>query len=498
MPFAFLSVLIINTFAIGAKTDRVTLVDGTETDCEVLFVHPNAPCLVVRSARNSTVQSIPTAIVQKVTTGGKAKTYSPARKLSVEEQKTLELNGLWGDDASDGQIGQHLKQSWDVKPLIVWANPGKSGNGMRKESWLDERGQPLAADPFVEMPAEKKVGVTTIIYLLDGDVLLPEAPERYEVLQPGDRDYLGMAGMRHLTIEKNAHYQIRYDVSGNFWLKDGGEIGKNTQTGCFGSRDANRDTFVRFCGKRWPDEKQMRRRDYSAKYDEGSGLSHWCHFNAGDKGSIEIIGRSKGAGDRLTVERGTLIVSENSYIGNGPRGSFFSKVGTTVILLDGANIGWRSRYSAGNTALIGIGGTLMVGTPEHPLKKDFYFQGPLTDLAALESKIAPNQRTKGTTFLIGDTGSMAVHSSDPTKARVIFAPFPEDMPQAEYTGPKKGDPPYEGVTAVFLGKTDFDGVVFDGFYKGSIIVSEAARKQWKNVSFGEKNLGKPDELFRAP
>ena len=55
----------------------------------------------------------------------------------------------------------------------------------------------------------------------------------------------------------------------------------------------------------------------------------------------------------------------------------------------------------------------------------------------------------------------------------------------------------KGICAVFNGETDFDGVVFDGFYKGGIAVDPAARRKWKNVSFGDRNLGAPEELFRG-
>ena len=53
-----------------------------------------------------------------------------------------------------------------------------------------------------------------------------------------------------------------------------------------------------------------------------------------------------------------------------------------------------------------------------------------------------------------------------------------------------------GVAAVFLGETDFNGVHFDGFHKSGILADPAAIKRWRNVSFGENNCAKPDELIR--
>jgi len=471
----------------------MTLVDGSETDCQVLFEHPNAPLLIVRSTAGGTLQSVPTAMVQKATTGGKEKKYSATRKLTADEKKALEADGLWGDAVGEGQIGAYANQKWQAAPVIVWAKPGESADGLKADSWLDETGKPLAAAPFEALPPNKRKSAQNDEAAFDGDVLVPRADKPYEVLQAGNRDHLGMVRVRHLTVERNASYQIRYNVSGNLWLKDGGDLGRNTQTGCFGARENNWHTVVRICGDRWPRGKAAAKNGES----EGVDLSHWLYFDSGDKGSVEFVGISRGSGDRLTVERGTLIVSEDSYVGNGERASFFSKPGTTVILLDGARIGSQSLINADSRATIGIGGHLSIGTPQRPIEKDFVFLGSVVNFDKIQPDITPNQRTAGASFVIGSTGSMAVHTADPAKARLILRPFPEGTPYSQYAL-RKGDTLPTGIGAVFMGKTDFNGVVFDGFYKNGIIVSDAARKKWKNVTFGDKNQGQPEELFRNP
>jgi len=468
----------------------VSLVDGTETQCEVLFEHPNAKVLVVRSARNSTVQGLPLAEVHKVTVAGKTTEYSPKRALTEDRKKAREADRLWGDEVSPKQIGRYGDQKWEKKPLIVWARPGVSADAMKPESWLDETGKPLTAGPWKLDPPNSKGGASTGEF--DGDVLLPAASEAYDAIQPGNRDHLGAFRIRHLTVENNAGYNVRYTVRGNLWIKQGSAIGAGTQTGGIGSGEG-KHTFMRFCGPRRPGKK-------GPVDPEWAGVSHWVMIDAGESGSVEMVGKSGGAGDRLTLEKGTLIVSEDSYIGNGPRASFYSKPGTTTVLLDGAAIGCRDRVLCGRRATYGVAGTLMFGTPEHPLRRDLRFEGTLFNYEDLAPEASPGQRTGGASFVLGSTGRMAVHSADPTKARVIFSPRPEDAPYSSYAvGPRAGGREMPtGVAAIFTGQTDFDGVVFDGFYKAGIVVSPQARAKWKNVSFGQHNQGKPDELFRTP
>jgi hypothetical protein len=460
----------------------------------VLFEHPKAKLLIARSTKNSTVRSFPLALIHSVTVNAKAVTLNPRRALTAEEKAARQEEGLWGDQAGPGQIGNYAAQNWEKKPLIVWAKPGESGDAMQAESWLDETGKPLAAPPWKnDAQAQKNTGATTGAF--DGDILLPEAADSYNAIQPGKRDYLGAFRIRHLTIEKNASYNVRYTVLGNMWVRAGAALGAGTQTGGLGCRETERHTFVRFSGARRPNPKNKGPSD-----PEWEGISHWVQIDTGERGTLEVIGKSGGAGDRLTLEKGTLIVSEDSHIGNGPRASYYCKPNTTTILLDGAGLGCLDRVLCGRRGTYGIGGTLMFGTPKHPLTRDLRFECTLFNSEDIDAAAAPGQRTGGASLVLGSSGKMEVHSKDPTKARVIFCPRPADAPYSSYAvGARAGGREMPtNIAALFLGQTDFNGVVFDGFLKGGIIVSEQARKQWKNVSFGQNNQGKPEELFKNP
>jgi hypothetical protein len=472
--------------------ETVELVDGLKVGCEVLFKHPNCERLVVRSPTNSMVQSLDLKLVHAVTTAAGVRIHNPKRKLTPEEKRAREINRLWGDEVTEKQIGRYARESWEKKPLIVWAHPGKSGNAMGAGTWLDEKGRPLSKSPwtveqYVKRRKKRKRG------RFDGDVLLPAADTQYKAIQPGNRDHLEPHILRHLTVERNASYNIRYTVLGNLWVKDGGDIGSGTQTGGLGSRDMNKHTFARFCGNRFPRRKRAKKGE-----PEQCDISHWVWIDTGEKGSMEVVGKSGGAGDRLSVKRGTLVISEDSYLGNGNRASFYSMPGTTTVLLDGAGLGCLHKIVSKGRGTYGVAGLLMFGTPEHPLTRDLRFEGCLFNMEDLTPTPRITQRTTGASFVLASTGKMVIHSRDPRKARVIFCPRPKDAPVSQYVvAPRcKGRETPTAVTAVFAGETDFDGVVFDGFYKGGIVVDRAARRRWKNVFFGESNQAASEELFR--
>lgn len=498
--FLILSIFAFTGFA--GKVGTLELVDGRKTQCEFLFKHPANQSWILRSKDKATVQSLSHNLVHKFN----GKVVNKKRKLSQDEKQELEYNSLWGNDVSKKQIGKYAKEKWDKKPLIVWAKPGESASALEDGKWLNENGKlikgtPWKVEEYTHKRKKRKRG------WFDGDVLLPAADQEYKAIQPGNRDHLHAFTIRHLTVEGNARYNIRYTVKGNLWIKDKGMIGEGTQTGGLGSADTNKHTFARFC---------FFRPEGEITWAFAPHISHWVNIDTGDSGSLEVIGMCGGASDRLTLSKGTLVVSEDSYIGNGNRGSFYSMPGTTAILLDGSRVGCSNPIVAGENGTYGIGGTLSFGTKEHPLKKDFIFSGAFFKKEHFSSKAVPSQRTKGASFVLGPKGKMVVYSSNPKKARVIFCPRSKNLPVSRYVVPnqyvklivrkkKKLYPPKpefwgkpeipKGVTAVFHGKTNFNGVVFDGFYKGGILVDPAARKKWRNVSLGKNNQGKANELF---
>ncbi len=521
---ATLSVAFVIAFAtIGAhaadeRISTITFVDGQQTKVQVLFEHPGAPLLIVRSPEHRTVQSIPLTVVHRVDGSGEAREVNARRSLTDTELLERQRNGVWVDDVGPGQIGQYARQTWEPRAVAVWATPGKSGNAMEPGNWLDETGRPYTDGPWQVVRDRKDDRGRKLPEsgAFAGDVLLPAADKPYDVLQPGERDHLGEFELRHLTVERNAHYKVRYTIRGNLWLKDGSRLGGNTQTGGLGSGELDKHTIARVCNNHGAAPA-----DGLPDWAYAQDISHWIYIDTGEHGSMEVVGICGGASDRLTFKRGTLVISEDSYLGNGDRGCFYSQAGTTTILLDGATIGSPAPLTGGSggniMATYGIAGTLMFGTPDHPLTRDLVFGAALYPRERVSPNAQASQRSSGASLVLANTGRMVVHSSDPAKARVVFGQRDRRLPFSPYTIPRelwshldrRGDVMHpakpelweqpgipNGLAAVLLGQTDFNGVVFDGFYEDGIMIAPNARSRWRNVSFGPNNLAAPEKLFR--
>ncbi|MCC5846922.1 MAG: chitobiase/beta-hexosaminidase C-terminal domain-containing protein [Verrucomicrobia bacterium] len=484
-----------------AEIAEITLVDQVTTRAEVLFRHPNAELLVLRSPRHGGLQSLPLNQIHMIRSQGGEQTFHPQRDLTEAELQERERNTLWAVETTEGTLGRWSEETWVPRPAIVWARPGESGNAMEAQNWLNERGEVLTESPWEEEATGGRRGVDRHNGRFDGDILLPAADEEYSAIQPGNRDHLGAYMIRHLTVERNASYNVRYTITGNLWVKDGAHLGAGTQTGGFGNREGREHTFMRFCNYfDLPEPRSGYVRD----------ITHWVHIDTGEHSSLEVIGVNGGPSDRLTFSRGTLIIAEDSFIGNGNRGSFYSREGTTTILLDGAGMGCPTPMVTSNMGTYGIDGTLMFGTPERPLTRDLLFEGAYFRPERVNPNATPSQRTSGASFVLGPNGRMVVHSEDPTRARVVFRPRSRLQPNPSVdpwhsrfvhrgrpADPELWEQPGvpTGVYAVFRGETDFDGVVFDGFYKGGILMNVEDAANWRNVEFGPDNHGPPHSLF---
>jgi len=137
---------------------------------------------------------------------------------------------------------------------------------------------------------------------------------------------------------------------------------------------------------------------------------------------------------------------------------------------------------------------LMVGTPDRPITRDMLV--PVAGVAKDKINRTPgeNHRSSGVSFFVGEQGRLVTHSTDPARARVIFKMFDSGRAKAKAREWGGWDSP-KGIVLDFAGKTEFNGVVFDNVYEGGIMVSSEKRAKWKNVSYGDNNLAKPDKLY---
>ena len=312
-------------------------------------------------------------------------------------------------------------------------------------------------------------------------------------------DGFGCGGMaravscRHLTIEYNAQYGSSFEIAGNCWMKHGSGI-HGRQLGRFDSDVPNVHRFMRFDG--------LRRRKWTPKgespFEQSCDYttSQWGSYSAGPGGTLELIGKIRGAADHSRVSgKGTLIISENGYLTEGERSAFSITPGATVVLLQDARIGHETTQQQDVCkASVWVGGTLMIGMPDRPITHDMLF--PVAGV--LEDRISRNpagsERTAGVSLLVSKPGRIAIYSADPAKARVIFKLH--DSEKARQRGGRYGHP--KGIVLDFAGQADLNGVVFDNILAGGIMASDDQRAKWKNVFYGDHNLAAPDKLYWNP
>ncbi|MFQ3577997.1 MAG: hypothetical protein SNJ52_03180 [Verrucomicrobiia bacterium] len=504
LPALFLVSLISQYLVPCAKAD-VLLVDGALLPGRVLFEHPNAPLLIVESLGRRTLQSIPLAEVQSYDKDGQTVQVNAPRALTDAEKERRSRNVLWGDQVGPGQIGRYATEEWEQAPILVWAHPGRSDNGTLPENWLDRTGRPLSESPWAMSVRQVRPGRDEgSIGVFNGDILLPRADQPYEAILDGAQHVF-----RHLTLEANATISTRYAILGNIWIKDGGRLNHlgTGSMGTLGGRGIRRvDINLTHLGH---DKHLFARFDNYHDVPQPAfaylpQLSHWMFADAG-AGSLEIIGITRGAGDRMNYAGGEIIISTDSHFGNGDRAAAAIQPGATVVLLDGASFGNHLPIGGGSggkqMASYGIAGTLMFGHPEKPLTRDLDFLSRFYPEEMIDPQGRTGDRAAGASIVLGESGSIVMHTSDPQKARVIFRPLPKEwmILRGEVQGEDfwAGDNRPTGIAAVFRGQTAFNGVQFDGFYKGGIVVDPEARARWQNVTFGPNNQAPPEELFRA-
>ena len=212
----------------------------------------------------------------------------------------------------------------------------------------------------------------------------------------------------------------------------------------------------------------------------------------GKNSTIEFTARARVAADTVAFSgEGTFIMSEGSFLCGGERAAITIAPETTVVMLQDAILGHEITVQRDECfASVFGGGTLEIGLPDRPIRKDMPFPlaGVLRD--KLNRQAAANSRASGASLIVGKTGRLVMHSADPAKARVIFSMWNTDRAKAE--GKKWGTP--EGIVLVFAGRSRLDGVVFDNCYEGGIIASPQQRTAWKNGSRHSPALGATDVI----
>jgi len=349
--------------------------------------------------------------------------------------------GLWPEDVKQTA---YYKEKWEPARLLVWISK-KEGN-LKPEDLND-----LAN--WQEYPALAGVGygdarAATAPPDKNTDVVFPDSPRN----EYGRRTVIqAPLPSRHLTIGKHVWYDLwnRPPVVGNLWV-DG--TWQNPGMNIAGGKNS----FVRFRGERF--------------------ITKTLAVNKQAGASVEFLGSRIQCDDWLELNSGVMIAGPGCTLAMGNRHQNIIAPKGTLVLMSGAT--FKTHQEKAFAYDLDVFGKVWAGTPERPLTSDAVFSlNGKSKTKAIHPAGNPGDRS----FRLQPTGAIAVSSADPAKARLVF----------KLDAASK----HKLIDLKLAGTLSFDGVLFEDVELGGIQLRDAdVRKTWKNVSFGERNAGKPDEL----
>jgi|GEM_PF-2393405 len=475
----------------------IELVDGTKVEGQLAVQFDMPDHLIVYSPRLATVRSFLKGHVHALTVDGKREQLNAKRALTDEDKKLLGQVEWPDEPPAKGHQPAYTTEKWDrPKVLVVWANPGKSGVFDEPGNWL-VNGKPagqLGASEVWSGPAwGRKKGLASFDPATD--ILIPVADRGYQVRSSGAGSYLA----RHITVESNGFLSNNLSgVYGNLWVSEAGGMDGG---GCAFIRGDRHSFFVN--GRRREDNRPVDWGKIKAKHF----ARKWIVRKDAIDASVELIG-SVGSGDETHIVRGRAIISENSTVLIGPRCCQTVRREATLQLTSGAVIAKNGNQLHKQDML--IGGLLLAGTPERPLESDCYIGISFKDHEALFAgdmwkKVGKARGFVGFEVVAG--GQIRVHSTDPTKARLVFTCHRQDGAgdTGSVPGEEKNPQLWQAyrdlprrINMVFWKQTDlqFDGVLFEDIEEGGIKMEDPSMKDsWRNVFYGKNNAAAPEKIY---
>jgi len=422
------------------------------------------------------------------------------RPLTPDELHYMNWQG-WPDAAPiKGPAPAYAKQQWEKpKRLMVWAKPGEAGDFSKTDNWVVFGAAPSGSAWWDE----------------ETDILLPSASasafKPYK-LNPGTHPELPEGRMtitvRHIVVERGAYIQSQgAKVFGNEWVRKGGRINMRFMNGWFGGKNT------------------LCRVDAPMVYLPGVNSSDvtWGLWSAADKerlrpeseqdicqyltvekdagASVEFLGVITSR-DKIQIVTGMAIAGPDSQIMSDNRNGDHVHPAATLALMDGAL--WGKRLNFCRPDSIEVQGTLWAGLPDRPLTRDATLLLNMKDYTSLMSG---NDRRDAAGLRLHPKATMRVHSSDPTKARLVIrcgrcdtGPGPLDsgsdnskLSQAKFRW--QALPQY--IDVLLLGDAVLDGVVFEDLWKGGVRFADLTQKDaWKNITFAPScQSQKPEDCY---
>jgi hypothetical protein len=401
----------------------------------------------------------------------------------------------WAGAAKADGYDDALAWKPDFENRKIWAHPGETADVKNRRSKLDSRNLKNWIDAATGKPATSMPDKNTDIYL-------PPSDTPYKVNWKIRNQEHAAITARHITVGRGAFWASSGLIChGNIWIKQGARMSNHGSLTLAGPAA----TFFR------NDNGDPTRPERT----EGSSVSQYITFNKRG-GSGEFVGTFS-TGDEFRVMAGTLIVGRDSRVQPGRNATPIIKPDGTLALMDGARFGkWVNQLSV--IDLI-VEGTLQGGLPHRPLTRNaklgvsyqntngvsFYENNLLQKPRNrnLEDRIVP--------LIFNEGSTLRTYSTDLDKARLVigwvgldaadwhtsghaFRRSPQEA--KDYLRQQLGKLPKGVVTALFEKGVTVDGVEFDEFQEGGLLlVDPAARAQWKHVNYGPNNQVSGEKIF---
>ncbi len=361
----------------------------------------------------------------------------------------------------------HYKQSWEESPVLVWNV---------KDLKMSHRADPLDAENWLQYPAG-----TVVFSPSDGQKASHGPDENTDIvftsgMQARIRETFAC---RHLTIMPGAKVNCgKVNVYGNVWIKKGGSFWRTR--GSFGGSTKN--TFAR------SDNDAIVFIPNNYRISRVKGVS------------LEWLGRWK-LGDELRLNSGDFIIGPGAVWQHTDRRHCGINPDARLILMSGATYEARGNQYAGTD--MDIKGALLAGTVERPLTRDCTIGLSFKAWTEADGQKAFDGCKKGDTALVlHRDAEMAVNSSDPEKARLVFRwhrNLPETRPLDDGKEPVEVATMHHGINMLLLGELKLNGVEFNDVRRGGIMLEDpSAVKRWRNVVIGARNDGKLSDLIGSP
>ncbi len=423
-------------------------------------------------------------------TGWIAATQSPVYALATAHEPQFADKTLWPEVTDEDGTPAYKTQIWPRTRLLVWnrrddERAGKQIDVIDPANWL-ENGKPATDGPDAET-----------------DIIFPSSEKPYWVsCSAGDKFQRGFP-VRHITVGANAIISLfGLECNGNWWVRKGGSIYERHGGAFMGkfhtfARNDNTPAW-RPCPNPRPPGKTLEEWPFTQE----SSQYFWI---VKPGGSVEVVGNVSSQ-DQFHVNKGSMIVGPNSYLGTGGRATLTIEEEGVVQLQSGSAVAklWAQTF----TTDIDVKGILRAGSVQRPIHRDCMVGLSAKDYIG-EAGGGTNENAHRVGLFVHIKGTIEVYQAKPEACmRIQWSGVP--LRSLRESSPKADDREFapwhvqraaaerfsNTITVDLRGDLALSHVRFDDLRPGGLYGPDlAAIKAWKDVTFGERNMGSIEQLI---